>query len=165
MAVRRRKQETQLAFEAISIEGGLLSPDWLARVAQLQAANQTDADYAVPKGLNLRDEIGRYWRMAQAHWKDFAAGQAAGAEARLLEGAVVRPTELRREAAWLGLAGGRSRHDGQNATCRVANPAPKISWHRAGRGRARFATSDVANLWPPSGIGQKERTEIAQIRG
>jgi hypothetical protein len=84
MAVRRRKQETQLAFEAISIEGGLLSPDWLARVAQLQAANQTDADYAVPKGLNLRDEIGRYWRMAQAHWKDFAAGQAAGADARLL---------------------------------------------------------------------------------
>jgi hypothetical protein len=84
MAVRRRKQETQLAFEAISIEGGLLSPDWLARVAQLQAANQTDADYAVPKGLNLRDEIGRYWRMAQANWKDFAAGQAAGADARLL---------------------------------------------------------------------------------
>jgi hypothetical protein len=84
MAVRRRKQETQLAFESISIEGGLLSPDWLARVAQLQAANQTDADYAVPKGLNLRDEIGRYWRMAQAHWKDFAAGQAAGADARLL---------------------------------------------------------------------------------
>jgi len=84
MAVRRRKQETQLAFEAISIEGGLLSPDWLARVAQLQAANQTDTDYAVPKGLNLRDEIGRYWRMAQAHWKDFAAGQAAGADARLL---------------------------------------------------------------------------------
>ena len=84
MAVRRRKQETQLAFEAISIEGGLLSPDWLARVAQLQAANQTDADYAVPKGLNLRDEIGRYWRMAQAHWKDFVAGQAAGADARLL---------------------------------------------------------------------------------
>ena len=84
MAVRRRKQETQLAFEAISIEGGLLSPDWLARVAQLQAANQTDADYAVPKGLNLRDEIGRYWRMAQANWKDFASGQAAGADARLL---------------------------------------------------------------------------------
>jgi hypothetical protein len=84
MAPRRRKQETQLAFESITIEGGLLSPDWLARVAQLQAASQTEADYAVPKGLNLRDEIGRYWRMAQAHWKDFAAGLAAGADARPL---------------------------------------------------------------------------------
>jgi hypothetical protein len=84
MAPRRRKQETQLAFESITIEGGLLSPDWLARVAQLQAANQTEADYAVPKGLNLRDEIGRYWRMAQAHWKDFAAGLATGADARPL---------------------------------------------------------------------------------
>ena len=84
MAPRRRKQETQLAFESITIEGGLLSPDWLARVAQLQAASQTEADYAVPKGLNLRDEIGRYWRMAQAHWKDFAGGLAAGADARPL---------------------------------------------------------------------------------
>jgi hypothetical protein len=84
MAPRRRKQENQLAFESITIEGGLLSPDWLARVAQLQAASQTEGDYAVPKGLNLRDEIGRYWRMAQAHWKDFAAGLAAGADARPL---------------------------------------------------------------------------------
>lgn len=84
MAPRRRKQETQLAFESIAIEGGLLSPDWLARVAQLRAANQTEADYAVPKGLNLRDEIGRYWRMAQAHWKDFATGMVAGADARPL---------------------------------------------------------------------------------
>jgi len=53
----------------------------------------------------------------------------------------------------------------KNATCRVANPTPKVSWRRAGRGRARFATSDVANRWPPIGVGQKERTEIAQIRG
>ena len=43
--------------------------------------------------------------------------------------------------------------------------APKISWHRAGRGRSRFATSDVANLWPPSRVGQEERAEVAQIRG
>ena len=24
-----------------------------------------------PKGLNLRDEVGRYWRIAQAHWSEF----------------------------------------------------------------------------------------------
>ncbi|MBI3726268.1 N-6 DNA methylase [bacterium] len=77
---RSRKRETQLAFEALSIEGGLLSPDWLSRVAQLAADQQGAADYGVPKGLNLRDEIGRYWRIAQAHWGDLTSGRASGAE-------------------------------------------------------------------------------------
>jgi hypothetical protein len=69
-----------LGFEALSIEGGVISPEWLARVAQRTAGGQTDADYRIPKGLNLRDEISRYWRIAQAHWADFAAGRTAGAE-------------------------------------------------------------------------------------
>jgi hypothetical protein len=68
-----RKKDVQLAFEALSIEGGLLSPDWLTNIAQLKAEGQKEPDYRVPKGLNLRDEIGRYWRMAQAGWKDFEA--------------------------------------------------------------------------------------------
>jgi len=80
---RTRAREAQLAFEALSIEGGLLSPDWLSRAAQLSAGRQSDADYRVPKGLNLRDEIGRYWRIAQAHWGDFAAGRVGKADARL----------------------------------------------------------------------------------
>jgi len=58
----------------MSIEGGLLSPEWLARVAQLAADHQSEKDYRVPKGLSLRDEIGRYWRIAHAYWKEFAAG-------------------------------------------------------------------------------------------
>jgi hypothetical protein len=85
MAARRnvRRREAQLAFEALTIEGGLLSPEWLARVAQLTAGHQSEADYRVPKGLNLRDELGRYWRMAQAHWHDFASARASKADARL----------------------------------------------------------------------------------
>ena len=75
---RGPRARAQLAFEALSIEGGLLSPEWLARVAQLAAGQQSEADYRVPKGLNLRDEIGRYWRIAQAHWDDFAAGLSTG---------------------------------------------------------------------------------------
>jgi hypothetical protein len=71
---RSARREAQLAFEALSIEGGLLSPDWLSRVAQLTAGAQTESDYRIPKGLHLRDEIGRYWRIAQAHWNEFAAG-------------------------------------------------------------------------------------------
>ena len=86
MAARKktRAREAQLAFEALSIEGGLLSPDWLSRAAQLGAGGQSEADYRVPKGLNLRDEIGRFWRIAQAHWSDFAAGRAGKADPRLL---------------------------------------------------------------------------------
>lgn len=79
-----RAREAQLAFEALSIEGGLLSPDWLSRAAQLAAGGQSEADYRIPKGLNLRDEIGRFWRIAQAHWSDFAAGRAGQADPRLL---------------------------------------------------------------------------------
>src|SRR5512143_4309923 len=70
----------ELAFDAISIEGGLLAADWLARAAQLKAPQQAPADYGVPKGIELRDEIGRSWRIAQAHWADFEAGRKAMAE-------------------------------------------------------------------------------------
>jgi hypothetical protein len=86
MAIRKRtpKREAQLGFESLSIEGGLLSPEWLSRVAQLAAGSQTEADYRIPKGLNVRDEIGRYWRIAHAHWADFATGRAGNADERIL---------------------------------------------------------------------------------
>lgn len=70
----RLRREARLAFETLSIEGGLLSPEWLSRAAQLEAGRQEEEDYRVPKGLSLRDEIGRYWRIAHAHWQEFAAG-------------------------------------------------------------------------------------------
>jgi hypothetical protein len=84
MAARRKAKarEAQIAFEALSIEGGLLSPEWLSKVAQLQAGTQAEADYRIHKGLNLRDEIGRYWRIAQAHWADFKIGREAKAGAK-----------------------------------------------------------------------------------
>lgn len=98
-----RRSEAQLGFEALSIEGGLLSPDWLSRAAQLQAGQQSEADYRVPKGLNLRDEIGRYWRIAQAHWTDFAAGRASGGDARALAERFV-PSLLRESFGFISLA-------------------------------------------------------------
>jgi hypothetical protein len=97
---RIRAREAQIAFEAISIEGGLLSPEWLSRVAQLGAGQQSDADYRIPKGLNVRDEIGRYWRIAQAHWKDLDAGRKGSADSRAL--AVRFVTGLLRDALGFG---------------------------------------------------------------
>lgn len=77
---RTRRKDTELAFDALRVEGGLLAPEWLAKVARLEAGEQGEADYGVDKGLNLRDEIGRYWRIAQPLHAEFAAGLAAGAD-------------------------------------------------------------------------------------
>jgi hypothetical protein len=68
-----RRSSTELAFTALTIEGGLLAPDFLNRIAHLEAAAQSEADYDIPRGLKLRDEIGRYWKIAQNLWQDFAA--------------------------------------------------------------------------------------------
>lgn len=68
-----RRSSTELAFTALVIEGGLLAPDFLNRIAHLEAAAQSEADYDIPRGLKLRDEIGSYWKIAQNLWQDFAA--------------------------------------------------------------------------------------------
>ena len=85
MAPRRRSPgEARIAFDALSIEGGLLGAEWLGKVAQLQAAAQEPADYRVPKGLHIRDEIARSWRIAQACFQEMEAGRASGGDARAL---------------------------------------------------------------------------------
>lgn len=71
-----RRNNHELAFPALSIEGGLLAPDFLNKVAHLEAAEQTEAEYDTPRGLKLRDEIGRYWKIAQNLWQDSAAKRA-----------------------------------------------------------------------------------------
>ncbi|ARL21116.1 Eco57I restriction-modification methylase domain-containing protein [Burkholderia pseudomallei] len=90
-----RRKDAVLQFDAIAIEGGLLPAEWLAKVAALQAPHQAPTDYGVPKGLNLRDELGRYWRIAEAHWNDFAAAREGAADTRLLTQRFV--TQLLRE--------------------------------------------------------------------
>ncbi|MFY1839946.1 Eco57I restriction-modification methylase domain-containing protein [Achromobacter xylosoxidans] len=90
-----RRKDAVLQFDAIAIEGGLLPAEWLAKVAALQAPHQAPTDYGVPKGLNLRDELGRYWRIAEAHWNDFAATRAGASDAQALTQRFV--TQLLRE--------------------------------------------------------------------
>jgi len=87
-----RKNPARLEFDALSIEGGLFPAEWLAKVAATEASAQSPAEYGVPKGLALRDEIGRYWRIAQAIWRDFdlARGTSAGAEGVLASRAFLK---------------------------------------------------------------------------
>jgi N-6 DNA Methylase len=62
-----------LAADAISVEGALIPPAMLARVAKQEADGQSDADYKIPKGLTLRDEIARYFRIGQALFAELNA--------------------------------------------------------------------------------------------
>jgi hypothetical protein len=73
MARARTDRTSALAFDAITVEGALISSAMLARIAQHKADEQTDADYGVPKGLTLRDEIARYFRIGQAMFKELTA--------------------------------------------------------------------------------------------
>ena len=61
----------ETAFTALRIEGGLFPAEFLQRVAALGAPGQTAEDYGLPPGRTLRDEIGRYWTIAEALWKDY----------------------------------------------------------------------------------------------
>ena len=68
------RRTTQLAYQAIRIEGGLIPADELARLTSLQnpdRTEQTETYYNIPKGLKLRDEIARYWKIALNLWADF----------------------------------------------------------------------------------------------
>jgi hypothetical protein len=66
----------ETAFTAIRVEGGLFPPEFLQRIAALEAPGQSSADYAIPPGRTVRDEIGRYWTIAEALWKDYQQNRA-----------------------------------------------------------------------------------------
>ena len=103
-----RPAEARIAFDALSIEGGLLGADWLGRVAQRQAGEQEPADYRIPKGLDLRDEIARSWRIAQSGFRELESGRAAGGDARALAERFVEPL-LRDAFGFASLAGAEPR--------------------------------------------------------
>lgn len=83
-----RRGSTQLAFDALRVEGALIAPDMIAAVAALKAKGQSESDYRTLPGLKLRDEIGRYWRIAEALWGRFEQGRAGG-QAHAATGAFV----------------------------------------------------------------------------
>ena len=51
-------------FTALKIEGGILPPEFLQAVAALKAPRQTVADYGLSKSLAIKEELARYWRIA-----------------------------------------------------------------------------------------------------
>jgi hypothetical protein len=63
--------KVETAFSAIRVEGGLFPAEFLQRIAKQEAPGQADADYGVPPGRTLRDEIGRYWTITEALWREY----------------------------------------------------------------------------------------------
>lgn len=78
---RRRAASTRLDFAAIEIVGALLSPDIAARIAACDTPSQTAASYGIPDGLQLRDEIARYFRIGEALWNRFSVAAASNPDA------------------------------------------------------------------------------------
>lgn len=72
------RRRAELDFPSISIEGALFPGDFLARIAHLAAPEQQESDYRIPKKLHLRDELGRYFRIAEGLWQDFQARKGTG---------------------------------------------------------------------------------------
>jgi hypothetical protein len=83
MARVRTGRTSALAFEAITVEGALISAAMLGRIARHEADEQTGASYSVPKGLTLRDEIARYFRIGQALHAEFAASKSPSLNATI----------------------------------------------------------------------------------
>jgi hypothetical protein len=83
----RKSHAAALAFDAITVEGALIAPVILARIAQQNADRQRDSDYSIPKGLTLRDEIARYFRIGQALFNELFVSPppSAAATTRFVE--------------------------------------------------------------------------------
>lgn len=69
---RSNKRAADIGFAAITIEGGLISPEQVTAIAAATPDLKTAAEYGCPKGTTLRDEITRYFRIGQAHWQAYA---------------------------------------------------------------------------------------------
>ncbi|TIP26214.1 MAG: restriction endonuclease [Mesorhizobium sp.] len=70
-----KRKSTALEFAALQIEGNLIAPAMITAIDRREASGQTEADYGIPKGLTVRDEIARYFRIGQALFLEFAKGE------------------------------------------------------------------------------------------
>jgi len=64
---------SSLGLDAITVEGSLIAPAMLAQVAAQPDDDATRSAYRIPKGLALRDEIARSFRIGQALFTDLTA--------------------------------------------------------------------------------------------
>jgi hypothetical protein len=69
------------SFSAMSVEGNLLAPAILKEIANSSASGQTESDYHMPRGVTLRDELARYFRIGQATFRHLHFSSAPSLDA------------------------------------------------------------------------------------
>ncbi|GAA5264604.1 hypothetical protein ACOSOMT5_P1029 [Acidiphilium sp. MT5] len=69
----RTPRALTLGLDAITVEGSLIAPAMLAQIAAQPDDDATRTAYRIPKGLSLRDEIARSFRIGQALFSDLTA--------------------------------------------------------------------------------------------
>lgn len=69
------------AWPSLSLEGNLIAPAMIARIDQRDAPEQAPDDYAVRKGLTIREEISTAFRVGQSHFDAFANLEAPSQDA------------------------------------------------------------------------------------
>jgi hypothetical protein len=77
-----RKPVTDLsAWPSLTLEGNLISPAMVAKVAAPKDDEETRQSYRIRKGLSIRDEISTAFRVGQSHFDAFRKIQNPSAEA------------------------------------------------------------------------------------
>ncbi|MEO6911525.1 MAG: N-6 DNA methylase, partial [Edaphobacter sp.] len=69
------------ALSGLTLEGSLLAPAILKNVSDQKASGQSANDYGVPRGVTLRDELSRYFRIGQANYRHLNASSSPSLEA------------------------------------------------------------------------------------
>ena len=59
-------------FTALRVEGSILPPEYLQAVAGLEATHQASADYGLSESLVLKEEIARFWRIANDRYARYS---------------------------------------------------------------------------------------------
>lgn len=68
---RPGSRTTALALEAVVVEGGLIAPEQIAKIAGAEMGAKAAGEYGCPKGTTLRDEIARYYSIGRALWAEY----------------------------------------------------------------------------------------------
>lgn len=70
------------SFASLTIEGNLLAPSILKEIATQNSQTQTD-EYNIPRGVTIRDELARFFRIGQASFRHLHESPSASLEATI----------------------------------------------------------------------------------
>ena len=71
------------AWPSLSLEGNLIAPAMIAKIDQRDAPEQAPENYAVRKGLTIREEISTAFRVGQSHFDAFEKLETPSQDATL----------------------------------------------------------------------------------